>query len=675
MRQLSITVPNPTGLHARPAKVLVKLVKSFKSDIRIQHGEKNVSGKSVISLLTLGVERNSEIVITADGPDEDDALNALQTAIEEGLGDDLSQVPATNGHTHEENAAQVSTSDPTPDDASLIKAVPAASGIAIGPLFQYVQSDITIDEQASNPKDEQQKLSLAIEKAGTELSDVASQVQKRLGEDEAAIFLAHKAILEDQSMLELADSYIADGQSASRAWQQTVDNFATTLASVNDETIAGRATDIRDVGQRVQRLLSNSSTVQLPDHPVVVVSTDLTPSDTISLDPERVLGFCTAHGGASGHTAILARSLGLPAIVGAGENVLGLANGIEVILDGAAGTLQLSPDEATLKKSKESQAKLQAQSSTEMAEAQASAVTTDGHHVEVVANIANLADAQQAINFGAEGVGLLRTEFLFLDRQTAPSEQEQFEMYRDIALALEGKPVIIRTLDIGGDKPLPYLTLPEEENPFLGQRGIRLCLARPELLRTQLRAILRASTYGKLRIMFPMIAKFDEWQQARALVKEIQEALNIPPVEVGIMIEVPSAALLAPVFAQEVDFFSIGTNDLTQYTLAMDRTNPLLFESSDGLDPAVLYLIGHTVRAAHAVGKWVGICGELAADPQAVPILTGLGVDELSVSVPSIPNVKSNVRKLSYAAAKKLAEQSLTCSTAANVRQTVEHIG
>jgi len=299
-------------------------------------------------------------------------------------------------------------------------------------------------------------------------------------------------------------------------------------------------------------------------------------------------------------------------------------------------------------------------------------MTRDGHRVEVVANIGGLEDARKAMNMGAEGVGLLRTEFLFLDRTDAPSESEQFEVYQDIAQAMQNLPVIVRTLDIGGDKPLPYVVFTQkEENPFLGERGIRLCLARPELFRQQLRAILRASAFGKLRIMYPMVADLSEWFAARAILEEVRAELNVPPVETGIMIEVPSAALMADAFAREVDFFSIGTNDLTQYTLAMDRMHPTLAGKSDGLHPAVLRLISTTVQAAHQAGKWVGICGELGADPQAVPILVGLGVDELSVSVPTIPTVKAQIRTMNLAEAQSLAKRALECATAPEVRKMV----
>jgi phosphocarrier protein FPr len=366
--------------------------------------------------------------------------------------------------------------------------------------------------------------------------------------------------------------------------------------------------------------------------------------------------------------------LGLPAIVGAGAKVLVLQNGVQAILNGDTGTLTIDPDAEVLAAAKDIQEEQQIRRAAELTVARKPAITQDDHQVEVVANIGSVADAKQAIGFGAEGVGLLRTEFLFLDRTDPPSEVEQFKVYRDIAVALEGQPVIIRTLDVGGDKPLAYLPMPAEENPFLGVRGIRLCLARPELLRTQIRAILRAAEFGPLRVMFPMVANLTEWSVARQLVEEVRAELKGPAIELGIMVEIPAAALLADIFAQEVDFFSIGTNDLTQYTLAMDRGHPELSAQADGLHPAVLRLIDKTVRAAHAAGKWVGVCGELGTDPQAVPILIGLGVDELSVSVPAIPAVKAQIRSLTLATAKHLAAQALKCASGVEVRKTVDSL-
>jgi phosphocarrier protein FPr len=336
--------------------------------------------------------------------------------------------------------------------------------------------------------------------------------------------------------------------------------------------------------------------------------------------------------------------------------------------------LTLDPDPEALTAARNLREEHQIRRAAELRAAQEPATTQDGHQVEVVANIGNIADAKQALGFGAEGVGLLRSEFLFLGRADPPAETEQFKVYRDIAVALEGHPVIIRTLDVGGDKPLPYVPMPAEENPFLGVRGIRLCLGRPELLRTQIRAILRAAEFGRLRIMFPMVANLAEFSAARQIVEEVRAELKGPAVELGIMIEVPAAALLADIFAKEVDFFSIGTNDLTQYTLAMDRGHPQLSAQADGLHPAVLRLIDKTVQAAHAAGKWTGICGELGADPQAVPILVGLGVDELSVSVPAIPAVKAQIRSLSFSTAQRLAAEALGCASALEVRRTVDSL-
>ena len=680
MKQLDLIVPNPTGLHARPAKTFVKTAKQFKSKIKVRHGKKEVNAKSVISVLTLGVEKGGQITLTVDGPDEDEALAVLKEAIEAGLGDDLSegQKPPKPAKTNGQAAAQKAAPAPpkTVTGEKSIRGIPASAGVAIGPLFQFKQAAITIDDSAADAATEKARLQAAIDVARRELTDIHQQVEQRLGGEEAAIFEAHLEILDDPELAEAAQTNIDNGQNAGQGWLAAVKTSAATLAQLQDELLAARATDIRDVGNRVLRVLSGAEKAgpSLPADPVILIATDLTPSDTVTLNPDKVLGFCTATGGANGHTAILARALGLPAIVGAGDDVLALANGTPVILNGDTGVLTIEPDEDALTKAKDIRQEHQARSAAELAAAQETATTQDGHQVEVVANIGNLAEAKQALTFGAEGVGLLRTEFLFLDRNQAPTEDEQFEVYRNIALALKGQPVIIRTLDVGGDKPLAYLTLPEEENPFLGQRGIRLCLARPELLRTQVRAILRAAEYGKLRIMFPMISTLEDWTAAKKLVAEVRAELQVPPVELGIMIEVPAAALLAPVFAGEVDFFSIGTNDLTQYTLAMDRGNPLLSEQADGLNPAVLLLIDRTVRAAHNAGKWVGVCGELAANPQAVPILVGLGVDELSASVPAIPAVKAQVRRLSLSTAQHLAAQALACATATEVRRTVDSL-
>jgi len=687
MKELDLTIENPTGLHARPASVFVNTAKQFKADIRVQHGTKKANAKSVISVLTLGVEKGGKIRLIIDGPDEDEALAILKTAIEEGLGEDHHPGPAKKGGNHKEAPPKTAkkAAEPSPEPAAaeesksderVIWGIPAATGIAIGPLHQFQKIEIVVDEAASDPEQEKTALQAAMATAQSEIKALHQQMQKRVGAEEAAIFEAHQAILSDPELYESTLEGIKQGQSAGYAWQEAIDTTATQLAGLKDELLAARAADVRDVGRKVLRILAgiDEEASTLPDYPIILVADDLSPSDTATLDAGRVLGFCTATGGANAHTAILARALGLPAIVGAGPPLLKLENDTQAILNGDTGTLTLDPDAEAVQAAQDLQAEHQARRETELKAAHEPAITQDEHRVEVVANIGSVADAKQATQYGAEGVGLLRTEFLFLERTDPPTETEQFKVYRDIAVALEGQPVIIRTLDVGGDKPLAYLPLPEEENPFLGQRGIRLSLTRPELLRTQLRAIFRAAEFGPLRVMFPMVANLQEWSAAKKLADEARAELKGAEIELGIMVEIPAAAVLADAFAQEVDFFSIGTNDLTQYTLAMDRTHPELSAQADGLHPAVLRLIDRTVKAAHAAGKWVGVCGELGADPQAVPILVGLGVDELSVAIPSIPTVKAQIRALSLSTAKRLAAQALECTTATEVRRTVENL-
>jgi phosphoenolpyruvate-protein phosphotransferase len=671
MKELDIVIQNPTGLHARPAKIFVKTAKQFKSDIRVQHGEKKANAKSLISMLTLGVETNSEIRIIVDGVDEDEALQTLETAVREGLGEAEHIAQTAAAKSGPKPAAPPPAAEPKSLENNHIQGIAAAPGIAIGPVYQFQQSELEIEETFAGSSQEQTRLQEAIERARGQLVTMRKQMLKRKADAEAAIFDVHLEILDDPDLLDTVLLKINEKQNAAQAWQETIDQRAELVAGLADPLLAARSADLHDVGYRVLRLLvgSEEPRYRLPDHPVIILAEDLSPSDTASLDKDKVLGFCTAIGGPTAHSAIIARALSLPAVVSAGENVLEIADGTMVIVDGGTGLISIAPDEATINHAQQAQAQLVAQRDAAEKSAAEPAITQDGHRVEIVANIGGLADAELAMDSGAEGVGLLRTEFLFLDRTTPPTEDEQFSVYRNVAQAMQGQPVIIRTLDIGGDKPLPYIDVPPEANPFLGERGIRLCLNRPELLREQLRAILRASQFGKLRIMFPMIADLTEFRRARQMVEDVRAELDVPPVEIGIMVEVPSAALMADAFAPEVDFFSVGTNDLTQYTLAMDRMHPSLAAQSDGLHPAILRLIKNTVDAAHAAGKWVGVCGELGADPQAVPILIGIGVDELSVSVPAIPAVKAQVRSLQLENAKSLARQALGSATATVVRK------
>ncbi len=676
MKQLELVIRNRTGLHARPARVFVDIAKQFQSSIRVGHKEKQVNAKSLISVLTLGVESGQRIFIDVEGADEAAAIAALEAAVWSGLGEELVALDEPRQQTadkrQETRDKRRETEEPSGLPVSgLIRGVPGAPGLAIGPIHQFRRAEIVVQDHAGGVVEEQARLSAALDEAREQLAALHEQVLLRAANAEAAIFEVHREILADPDLLDLVRAKIEAQRGAAEAWQAAIAERAAALAGLRDPLLAERAADVRDVGERVLRLLVGVDTPApaLPDEPFILVAYDLTPSETVALDPKRVLGFCTAVGGPNAHTAILARALGLPAIVSAGAQVLDLADRTEVILDGQAGTLAIAPDAQEIARFRAEIQNLHARRVAAEHAAADPAITADGHRVEIVANIGGIADARRAVDAGAEGVGLLRTEFLFLDRGDAPTEDEQFAIYREIVQAMDGRPIIVRTLDIGGDKPLPYLDLPAEENPFLGERGIRLCLAHPELFRQQLRAILRAAAYGPLRIMFPMIADIAELRAARAIVDQIRAELSAPAVDVGIMVEVPSAALMADVLAPEVDFFSIGTNDLTQYTLAMDRTHPNLATKADGLHPAVLRLIERTVQGAHAAGKWVGVCGELAADSQAVPILVGLGVDELSISVPAIPTVKAQIRALTLAQCQAQAKRALGRASATQVRE------
>ena len=665
-----ISVPNPTGLHARPAAVLANLAKTFTSEIKLVRDGEEANAKSVVGIMGLEVQHGDLIRVKATGPDAAQALKALTELIRTGSGEECGAVPAA--------AKPVATPRPAPKpqstDPDVLLGVSASPGLAVGQIFQVRQEVIEVREAGDNAQLERRRLDEALKDAKQQLETLKAEISDA---NKAEIFAAHQELLADPELLDLAISGISLGKSAPFAWRIAFTTYAEKLAKLKNEVLAGRANDIRDVGRRVLRLLTGvkEAALQVPMN-AILIAEDLTPSDTASLDRNRVLGFCTTGGGATSHVAILARSLNIPAICGIEEAVLTLADGVTVILDGTRGSLRKNPSEGEVQDIRDRQATMAMRRAAELAEADQPAVTTDGVHVEVVANIGGLGEAQESVKLGGEGVGLLRSEFLYLERTDAPDENEQTQIYSDIAKALGPKrTLVIRTLDVGGDKPLPYLPMPAEENPFLGVRGIRLCLAAPEMFRVQIRAILRAAPYSRLHIMFPMIASLDEVREARQMVAEEKAALGVTAdVKVGIMVEVPSTAVMAEIFAREVDFFSIGTNDLTQYTLAMDRGHPKLARQADALHPGVLRLIAMTVKGAHAHGKWVGVCGGIASDPLAVPVLLGIGVDELSVSVPAIPAIKAMVRKLNKADCVKLAAEVLQMGTVTEVRNRLANL-
>jgi len=669
----AILVPNPTGLHARPAAVLANMAKKFDSRIRLQRDESQANAKSVVAIMGLEVGYGDKVQLIADGADAEQAITELAAAIANGLGEE-GAVPIAAPASVAVSASAKPAPRPRSDDPDVLLGVAASPGLGVGIVVQVRRQDITVVEDAADRHQERRRLNAAIDRAGVQLQALEDRLKGEADPSKAAIFAAHQEILGDPDLMDLAASAIDKGKSAAFAWRGAYLVYAAQLAGLKNEVLAGRANDIRDVGQRVLEEITGqrSEKAELPAGSILVAE-DLTPSDTATLDRTKVVGFCTTGGGASSHVAIIARSLDIPAVAGIEPRALDILDGTRVILDGARGTLRLNASDGEVEQIKGRQARRAKRRAAELAQIDEPTNTSDGRHLEIVANIGGLGDARTAMTNGADGVGLLRSEFVFMGRTSAPSEDEQTQIYSDIAASLApGQPLVIRTLDVGGDKPLPYLPMPREENPFLGERGIRVGLARPEILRTQVRAILRAAGAGaRMHVMFPMIATMQDWRLAKAVFEEERERLGVDPIPVGIMVEVPSVALMASQFAAEVDFFSVGTNDLTQYTLAMDRGHPKLAPQVDGLNPAVLALIAQSVTAAHAAGRWVGVCGGMASDPQAVPLLVGLGVDELSVSIPAIPTVKAQIRLLSLATCQDLAARALGLDSAAEVRALV----
>ena len=564
-----------------------------------------------------------------------------------------------------------------------LQGISASPGIAVGPVYVYTLQHIVVDRQpGQSAQVELDRLAAALATARQQLEVLTERARQGAGADEAAVFEAHQLFLDDPDLLDRVHALIEqESVKAEYAWQTGTNHYAETLSSIGDEYLAARAADVRDVSQRVLRILAGaSSEVTGPQAPSVIVAEELTPSDTVMIDKSEILAFCTARGGPTSHVAILSKALGIPAVVGLGESFNALKKDLTAIVDGGSGTVLIEPDESIRVEYRQRAAALQQLRAAAEATAHQPAITLDNVRVEVVANIGSLSDAQAAIEIGAEGVGLLRTEFLYLDRADAPGEEEQVETYRAIFDMLGQRPIVVRTLDIGGDKPAPYLKMPPELNPFLGVRGIRLCLAKPDVLHTQLRALLRAGEGHNLKIMFPMVAVLEEVIEARRHFDQVRRDLEVQhvkyaqQVEIGIMVEVPAVALNARTLAEAVDFFSIGTNDLSQYTMAADRTQSEVATLADAFNPAVLQLIKMVIEAAHARGRWVGLCGELAGDPLAVPVLLGLGLDEFSMGYRSVPIVKQAIRRCSLDQSRQIAATALSLPTASEVRSYLKSI-
>lgn len=547
--------------------------------------------------------------------------------------------------------------------------LPASNGIAIGPAWIYHPQVIeVVEKKINNPEEEWLRYQNALAVTKTQLQALEEKAKNEIGDEEAAIFQAHQEFLSDVELINSVKQAIFDQKvNAESAVNKEFNKYADLLSNLEDAYLRARAQDIKDVCDRLVRVLQGKGQDtggSLPQ-PVIIVADDLTPSDTVQFEKNKILGLCIAKGGPTSHTAILARSLGIPAVVSAPFRLDDVENEILTILDGNEGTVDFGPTLNELNLAKTRKADYEKTRNEQISLSSQPAVTKDGHQVEVVANIGGIEDARNAMEMGAEGVGLFRTEFLYLDRTDLIALDDQVTIYNGVFKILNGKPIVVRTLDIGGDKSLSYLSLQAEQNPFLGWRGIRMVRERPDILENQFRALLMASPGADLRIMLPMVSGVGEVERSREIFDSVRADLvkNKVPIsdrlQFGIMIEVPSAALLSPHLAKLVDFFSIGTNDLTQYTIAVDRTNERVAVLASPYNPAVLKLINMTIEAAHAEGKWVGLCGELAGDVPAVPLLLGMGLDEFSMAPGNIPPVKEAIRKWSMENARKVAKEAL----------------
>ncbi|MEQ1975903.1 phosphoenolpyruvate-protein phosphotransferase PtsI [Xenorhabdus sp. SGI240] len=566
----------------------------------------------------------------------------------------------------------------------MISGILVSPGIAFGKALLLKEDPIIINHKKIIPEQVEQEISRfkqGRDKSSAQLEIIRETAEKNLGAEKAEIFEGHIMLLEDEELEQEIITLIKKNLlTADAAVHSVIEDQANALEELDDEYLKERAADVRDIGKRLLRNILDMPIIDLGsiEEEVILVASDLTPSETAQLNLDKVLGFITDLGGRTSHTSIMARSLELPAIVGTTNATKQIQNGSYLILDAVNNHIYVNPSDTEIEKLKTAKSEYLTEK-TELAKLKdLPAITLDGHQVEVCANIGTVRDIAGAERNGAEGIGLYRTEFLFMDRDSLPTENEQFEAYKAVAEAVGNQAVIIRTMDIGGDKDLPYMNLPKEENPFLGWRAIRICLDRKEILHSQLRAILRASAFGKLRIMFPMIISVEEIRELKVELTLLKEQLRNEnkafdeSIEVGIMVETPAAATMAHHLAKEVDFFSIGTNDLTQYTLAVDRGNELISHLYNPMSPAVLSLIKQVIDASHAEGKWTGMCGELAGDERATLLLLGMGLDEFSMSAISIPRIKKIIRNTNYDDAKALAEQALTQPTAKELMDLVD---
>jgi phosphocarrier protein FPr len=653
-----LAVRNAIGLHARPAARFVETARSFDADVRVTKagGGPAVSARSLTNLVALGARFRDTLTVSAAGPQAQEAIDALAQLALEGFGDGVSDAPAAPVPSAQ--LAPEMTEPPAP--GAVLTGVAASAGVAIGPAFRLGGLGEAPAERAAQDADrELRTMDEALVAARGAIEHDREIVTARAGAADAAIFDAHLALLDDDALLEPARAAIAEGATAERAWYDAAQQVAALYRGLDEPLLQERATDVLDVGRRVVGAITGAGSGGA-DASGIVIACELTPADAAGLDPARVLAIATARGSTTAHAAILARALGLPAVVGLGPAVLGVPDGATLLLDGEAGTVVVNPPADMVSDAQQRRERAERRRAAARERARELAVTRDGERVEVFANLGTGADAARAVELGAEGVGLLRTEFLFLGRNELPGEDEQAETLRAIAEALGGRPLVVRTLDAGADKPLPALPMPPEDNPFLGVRGIRLALSRPEVLATQFRAILRVAADHPVKTMLPMVATLAEITAAREVLERARADTGIDaPMELGIMVEVPAAALGAARLAAHVDFFSLGTNDLTQYTMAAERGDARLAPLLAGPQPAVLRLVQATVAGAAAHGRWVGVCGELAGDPAAAVLLAGLGVTELSMAAGLMAEAKAALREVTLADARAAAAAAL----------------
>ncbi|CAN5646671.1 phosphoenolpyruvate--protein phosphotransferase [soil metagenome] len=675
-----LAVGNRLGLHARPAARFVRTAGRFDAQVRVTNlatGAGPVTAKSLNALATLGVRQGQDILVEASGPQAGEVIEALRDLAGDDFGD--------REEREEEEGDAPTPAFPRPEvpGGAAFSGLAASPGVAGGPVRRLAAPAPEVpEEDAGEPEDELRSLSEALGATRADLEATRDSLAGRVGGDEASILDAHLLLLEDETLIEPARAAIEnEGQSAPRAWNDSVEASAARYEDLEDGYMRERAADVRDVGRAVLAHLVGTPPGKQMSAAGVVVAAELSPAETAALDPELVGGIVTARGGPTGHAAILARSLALPAVVGAGDGVLEIEEGTTIWLDGESGAVYVEPGGDVRRELESRAAEREARLEAAQAAARDPAVTSDGRTVEVMANIASSKEVAAALRAGADGVGLLRTELLFSGRSGPPRQEEQQDAYRAVAEALAGRPLTLRTLDAGGDKPLGYLDQEREDNPFLGERGIRLSLAHPDAFGTQLRAALVVAADHPLRIMFPMVTTLDELRRARAILDHARDELAGDGVElrdeceVGIMVEVPAAALAARTFAPVVDFFSIGTNDLAQYTTAADRGSRRVAHLADPLDPSVLRLMSMVTEAAAEHGKWVGLCGELGGDPAATPLLVGLGITELSMGPASIPLVKDAVRRCSAGEAGELASSALAAASPDEVRALLGDAG